>query len=125
MSVWLITRKNSFGYRYNSIDKFVGLEKAAALKVLYMSNNNVKDWKEVDRLKGLPTYKLPSAVSCCTIPTNSPPPSLLTNVPFSHRVHQARRTYHGFALPPPTLVINNNAPRPPPVLYTSHDVAFR
>jgi hypothetical protein len=41
------------GSRYNSIDKFVGLEKASALKVLYMSNNNVKDWKEIDRLKGI------------------------------------------------------------------------
>ena len=65
---------------YNNIDKFVGLEKAGVLRVhyllhfalkrlaaskpwfvnvdvamqiLYMSNNSVKDWKEIDRLKGL------------------------------------------------------------------------
>jgi hypothetical protein len=58
---------------YNNIDKFVGLEKAGVLKVicahdyslvrhfdgamtpmqiLYMSNNSVKEWKEIDRLKG-------------------------------------------------------------------------
>ncbi len=54
---------DSFGFRYNSIDKFVGLEKAAALKVLYMSNNNVKDWKEVDRLKGFSDALFFSSVS--------------------------------------------------------------
>jgi dynein light chain 1 len=36
---------------YNSIDKLAGVEACTKLKVLYIANNLVKDWKEIDRLK--------------------------------------------------------------------------
>ena len=37
----------------NNIEKLAGIEKLESLEVLFMSNNNVGDWKEFDRLKGL------------------------------------------------------------------------
>jgi len=38
---------------YNNIDKLIGIEEMHRLKVLYMSNNRIADWEEIDRLKGL------------------------------------------------------------------------
>lgn len=38
---------------YNNIDKLIGIEEMHRLKVLYMSNNKIADWEEIDRLKGL------------------------------------------------------------------------
>lgn len=35
---------------YNKIDKLTGLDKLKNLKVLYMSNNNISSWGEIDRL---------------------------------------------------------------------------
>lgn len=35
---------------YNKIDKLTGLDKLKSLKVLYMSNNMVNSWTEIDRL---------------------------------------------------------------------------
>ena len=42
---------------YNNIEKPAGIEKLESLEVLFMSNNNVGDWKEFDRLKELPSLK--------------------------------------------------------------------
>ena len=39
---------------YNLIEKMKGISSLKNLKVLYMSNNLVKDWAEFDRLKELP-----------------------------------------------------------------------
>lgn len=39
---------------YNQIDRLAGIEKCAKLRVLFASNNKIKDWAEVDRLTGLP-----------------------------------------------------------------------
>lgn len=38
---------------YNNIDKLHGIEEMHRLKVLYMSNNKIAEWEEIDRLKGL------------------------------------------------------------------------
>ena len=38
---------------YNNIDKLQGIEEMHQLKVLYMSNNKIADWEEIDRLSGL------------------------------------------------------------------------
>jgi len=35
---------------YNKIDKLSGLEKLKSLRVLYMSNNQIASWAEIDRL---------------------------------------------------------------------------
>ena len=35
---------------YNKIDKLSGLDKLKNLKVLYMSNNQIAAWSEIDRL---------------------------------------------------------------------------
>ncbi|CBH17522.1 dynein light chain, putative [Trypanosoma equiperdum] len=35
---------------YNKIDKLTGLDKLKSLKVLYMSNNLISSWTEIDRL---------------------------------------------------------------------------
>lgn len=35
---------------YNKIDKLTGLDKLKSLKVLYMSNNLINSWTEIDRL---------------------------------------------------------------------------
>ncbi|PSC71349.1 Diacylglycerol O-acyltransferase 2B [Micractinium conductrix] len=39
---------------YNQVDRLAGIEKCASLRVLYASNNKLKDWAEVERLSGLP-----------------------------------------------------------------------
>ncbi|KAK2078331.1 hypothetical protein QBZ16_004200 [Prototheca wickerhamii] len=39
---------------YNQLDRLAGVEKARGLRVLYASNNRIKDWAEVDRLAALP-----------------------------------------------------------------------
>lgn len=36
---------------YNNIESLQGLSGCVALKVLYIANNRIKDWNEVDRLK--------------------------------------------------------------------------
>lgn len=38
---------------YNAIEKLNGLERCPRLRVLYLSNNRLKDWAEVDRLAAL------------------------------------------------------------------------
>lgn len=38
---------------YNVIEKLTGLDKLAKLKVLYLANNRVKEWAEVERLAAL------------------------------------------------------------------------
>jgi len=38
---------------YNLITSTSGLEKCGSLRILYMSNNKVASWGEVDRLSGL------------------------------------------------------------------------
>eukprot|EP00891_Asterochloris_glomerata_P007676 jgi/Astpho2/7676/e_gw1.00115.188.1_t len=35
---------------YNLLERLVGVEKLGALRVLYCSNNKIKDWSETDRL---------------------------------------------------------------------------
>ncbi|KFM24177.1 Dynein light chain 1, axonemal [Auxenochlorella protothecoides] len=39
---------------YNSIEKLVGIEKAPGIRVLYASNNKIRDWLEIERLTALP-----------------------------------------------------------------------
>jgi len=39
---------------YNQIDKLTGIASLKKLRVLYMSNNKVKDWVELERLAELP-----------------------------------------------------------------------
>ncbi|EFN54314.1 hypothetical protein CHLNCDRAFT_135528 [Chlorella variabilis] len=39
---------------YNQIDRLAGIEKCSQLRVLYASNNRIKDWAEIDRLSALP-----------------------------------------------------------------------
>lgn len=39
---------------YNQIEKIKGVNVLKALKVLYMSNNLVKDWAEFNRLQEIP-----------------------------------------------------------------------
>jgi dynein light chain 1 len=39
---------------YNAIDKLSGVEQLVRLQTLYMSNNKITDWEEIDRLSGLP-----------------------------------------------------------------------
>lgn len=39
---------------YNNIDRLNGIENLQHLKVLYISNNKISDWEEIDRLKCLP-----------------------------------------------------------------------
>jgi dynein light chain 1 len=38
---------------YNAVEKLSGIERCSRLRVLYASNNKIKDWTEVDRLSGL------------------------------------------------------------------------
>eukprot|EP00898_Chlorokybus_atmophyticus_P002979 jgi/Chlat1/3682/Chrsp24S00802 len=38
---------------YNNIEKLAGVEKLTKLRVLYLSNNKIDSWAEVERLKGL------------------------------------------------------------------------
>jgi dynein light chain 1 len=38
---------------YNLLEKTVGIDKLNNLRVLYMSNNKIKDWAEIDRLSPL------------------------------------------------------------------------
>lgn len=38
---------------YNLVEKLVGIEKLSNLRVLYLGNNKVRDWSEVDRLSSL------------------------------------------------------------------------
>jgi len=38
---------------YNNIDKLQGIEEMNQLKVLYISNNKIADWEEIDRLSEL------------------------------------------------------------------------
>lgn len=38
---------------YNSITRFDGILNMKKLRVLYMSNNLIKEWKEVERLVGV------------------------------------------------------------------------
>lgn len=38
---------------YNNIDKLHGIEEMHRLQVLYMSNNKIAEWEEIDRLRGL------------------------------------------------------------------------
>jgi dynein light chain 1, axonemal len=38
---------------YNALEKLAGVERCSRLRVLYASNNKIKDWAEVDRLTGL------------------------------------------------------------------------
>lgn len=38
---------------YNNIDKLQGIEEMSMLQVLYMSNNKIAEWEEIDRLSGL------------------------------------------------------------------------
>jgi dynein light chain 1 len=35
---------------YNKVDKLSGMDKLKSLKVLYMSNNQIASWSEIDRL---------------------------------------------------------------------------
>eukprot|EP01048_Picozoa_sp_COSAG05_P012510 COSAG05_NODE_1256_length_5360_cov_7.466831_5_plen_198_part_00 len=39
---------------YNCIERLHGIEKLKRLRVLYISHNNINDWKELARLKELP-----------------------------------------------------------------------
>lgn len=39
---------------YNNIEKLTGIEKLQKLKIVYASNNKIKDWGEVARLSTLP-----------------------------------------------------------------------
>jgi dynein light chain 1, axonemal len=39
---------------YNLLEKLTGIENFNVLRVLYASNNKLKDWGEIDRLSGLP-----------------------------------------------------------------------
>ena len=39
---------------YNAIDKLNGIEELVHLKTLYISNNKIAEWEEIDRLSGLP-----------------------------------------------------------------------
>lgn len=39
---------------YNSLDRLNGIENCTHLRVLYASNNKIKDWDEIDKLKELP-----------------------------------------------------------------------
>jgi dynein light chain 1 len=38
---------------YNALEKLAGIERCSHLRVLYASNNKIKDWAEVERLAGL------------------------------------------------------------------------
>jgi dynein light chain 1, axonemal len=38
---------------YNLVEKLVGIEKISNLRVLYLGNNKIKDWAEVERLSSL------------------------------------------------------------------------
>jgi dynein light chain 1 len=38
---------------YNQIEKLVGIDKLTNLKVLYLANNKIRDWSEIDRLSSL------------------------------------------------------------------------
>ena len=38
---------------YNKIDSLTGINPCKKLKVLYMSNNNISNWNEIDKLKEL------------------------------------------------------------------------
>ena len=38
---------------YNLVEKLVGVDKLVNLRVLYLANNKVKDWAEVERLSSL------------------------------------------------------------------------
>ncbi|KAG7669817.1 hypothetical protein KSW81_007961 [Nannochloris sp. 'desiccata'] len=38
---------------YNALEKLAGVERCSHLRVLYASNNKIKDWAEVERLAGL------------------------------------------------------------------------
>jgi dynein light chain 1, axonemal len=42
---------------YNSIATLDGLQACAKLQVLYMSNNKIADWGELDKLAGLPELR--------------------------------------------------------------------
>jgi len=42
---------------YNNIGKLSGIEKLTNLRVLYMSNNPIKEWGEIDKLAGLPNLE--------------------------------------------------------------------
>ena len=38
---------------YNALEKLAGVERCLELRVLYASNNKIKDWSEIDRLAGM------------------------------------------------------------------------
>jgi dynein light chain 1 len=38
---------------YNALEKLAGIERCSRLRVLYASNNKIKDWAEIERLAGL------------------------------------------------------------------------
>lgn len=42
---------------YNLVEKLAGVEKCTKLRVLYASNNKIKDWSEIDRLATLPSLE--------------------------------------------------------------------
>merc|ERR1712061_33095 len=42
---------------YNSIATLDGLSPCKKLEVLYMSNNKIKDWSELDKINALPTLQ--------------------------------------------------------------------
>lgn len=42
---------------YNLLEKTAGIDKLGNLRVLYLSNNKIKDWAEVDRLAGVETLE--------------------------------------------------------------------
>jgi dynein light chain 1 len=43
---------------YNNIEKLKGIEVLQHLKVLYLSNNKIADWKQVELLKQLPNLEV-------------------------------------------------------------------
>eukprot|EP01023_Acetabularia_acetabulum_P048446 TRINITY_DN5121_c0_g2_i1.p4 TRINITY_DN5121_c0_g2~~TRINITY_DN5121_c0_g2_i1.p4 ORF type:complete len:124 (-),score=32.48 TRINITY_DN5121_c0_g2_i1:133-504(-) len=38
---------------YNQIERLAGVEKLQALRVLFLSNNKIKDWPEIEKLSSL------------------------------------------------------------------------
>jgi dynein light chain 1, axonemal len=50
---------------YNQIERLTGVEKLGRLRVLFLSNNRIKDWSEVERLASIGAkYSMGSSCRC-------------------------------------------------------------
>ena len=57
IQAWLTQRLYRLLITPSGLSKKAGLEKLVNLRVVYCSNNKLKDWAEVDRLKVLPALE--------------------------------------------------------------------